>query len=88
MPPLELSPEEFRVLADRNTEVATDFVTSLESRQTVSPTSASDTANAFDLPLLEDGIGDAITDDLREIGQTCASPDPSTSRGMRATSRC
>jgi aromatic-L-amino-acid decarboxylase len=74
MPPLELSPEEFRILADRFTEVATDFIASLEDRQTVSLTSASDTTDAFDLPLPEDGIGDAIIDDLSEIAKHVRAP--------------
>jgi glutamate/tyrosine decarboxylase-like PLP-dependent enzyme len=71
---LELSQEEFGSLADRITEVATDFVASLESRQTVSTTSASDTTGAFDLPLPEEGIGEAIIDDLNEIARHVRAP--------------
>jgi aromatic-L-amino-acid decarboxylase len=74
MPSLQLSPKEFRALADRVTEVATDFLADLQSRQTVSPTSAADTSEAFDLPLLEEGIGDAVIDDLVAIAEHVRAP--------------
>jgi glutamate/tyrosine decarboxylase-like PLP-dependent enzyme len=71
---LELSPEEFRALADRITEVATDFLASLESTQTVSTTSGAATAAAFDRVLPEDGIGDAILDDVSEVAKHLRAP--------------
>ena len=74
MPPLELSPEEFRILGGRVTEVAADFIASLDDRQTVSTTSASDTTETFDLPLPEEGIGDAILDDLSAIAEHVRAP--------------
>jgi len=67
MPPLRLSPEEFRSLADRVTEVATDFLSDLETRRTVSESSGGDTAAAFDQPLPEVGLGEGIVDDLNLI---------------------
>jgi aromatic-L-amino-acid decarboxylase len=74
MPSLQLSPKEFRTLADRVTEVATDFLAQLQNRQTVSPTSPADTREAFDLPLLEEGIGEAVIDDLVAIAEHVRAP--------------
>ena len=74
MPPLQVSPNEFRALADRVTEVVTDFLTDLQSRQTVSPTSGADTSAAFDLPLLEEGIGEAVIDDLVAVAEHVRAP--------------
>src|SRR5262249_5602662 len=55
------------------TELATDFLASLEGRSTVPATSAVDTA-AFELPVPEEGIGDAILDDLRKIAEHVRAP--------------
>jgi aromatic-L-amino-acid decarboxylase len=74
MPPLELSADEFRRLAQRVTEVATDFLAGLDSRHTVSATSALNTAAAFDLPLPDEGIGEAILSDLELIAKHVRAP--------------
>ena len=74
MPPLQLSPDEFRRLAERVTEVATGFLASLDSRRTVSATVARDTAGAFDQAAPEQGVGDAILDDLVRIGDHVRAP--------------
>jgi len=50
MPRLELSADEFRLLASRVTDLAAQFLESLEDRPTFRATSAADTA-AFELPL-------------------------------------
>ena len=71
---MQLSPKEFRTLADRVTEIATDFLAHLQNRQTVSPTSPADTREAFDLPLPEEGIGEAVIDDLVAIGEHARAP--------------
>jgi glutamate/tyrosine decarboxylase-like PLP-dependent enzyme len=73
MPRLELSPDRFRLLAQGVTELASDFLTSLEGRTTVPATSAADTA-VFELPVPEEGIGDAILDDLRKIAEHVRAP--------------
>jgi aromatic-L-amino-acid decarboxylase len=74
MPPLQLSPDEFRRLAERVTEVATGFLASLDSRRTVSATEARDTAAAFDQPAPEHGVGDAVFDDLVQIADHVRAP--------------
>jgi aromatic-L-amino-acid decarboxylase len=74
MPPLQLSPDEFRRLAARFSDVATDFLAGLDSRPTVSATSAPDAAAAFDLPVAEEGIGDGILADLSEIAEHVRAP--------------
>jgi glutamate/tyrosine decarboxylase-like PLP-dependent enzyme len=74
MPPLEPSPEEFRRLTRRVESLAVDFIADLDARRTVSPTSAASTAAAFDLPLPEDGIGEAVIDDLEQISQHLRAP--------------
>jgi glutamate/tyrosine decarboxylase-like PLP-dependent enzyme len=74
MPHLELSPEEFRSLTDRIGTLAVNFVAALDGRLTVSPTSASSTAAAFDLPLPEEGVGEAIIDDLEQISEHLRAP--------------
>jgi aromatic-L-amino-acid decarboxylase len=74
MPPLEPSPEEFRSLTGRVGNLAVDFVAGLDARRTVSPTSAQSTSAAFDLPLPEDGIGEAIIDDLEQISEHLRAP--------------
>jgi hypothetical protein len=74
MPSLQLSPKEFRTLADRVAELASDFLADLPNRQTVSSTSAVDTSLAFDLPLLEEGIGEAVIDDLVAIAEHVRAP--------------
>jgi glutamate/tyrosine decarboxylase-like PLP-dependent enzyme len=74
MPPLQVSPDQFRRLADRVTELATDFLASLDSRRTVSATAAGDTAAVFDQPAPEQGLGDAIIDDLSAIGGHVRAP--------------
>jgi glutamate/tyrosine decarboxylase-like PLP-dependent enzyme len=74
MPTLELSANDFRRLAARVTEVATGFLGDLDKRDTVSTTSSADTSQAFDLPLLEEGIGEAVIDDLVAIAEHVRAP--------------
>jgi glutamate/tyrosine decarboxylase-like PLP-dependent enzyme len=73
MPPLRISDDEFRVLAEGVTTLAADFLQSLEDRQTVSATSAADTA-PLELPLSEDGVGEAILRDLEAIAEHVRAP--------------
>jgi aromatic-L-amino-acid/L-tryptophan decarboxylase len=74
MPPLQLSSEEFRRLAERVTELATEFLASLDDRRTVSATAARDTTAAFELPAPEQGLGEAIIDDLSAIAEHVRAP--------------
>jgi aromatic-L-amino-acid decarboxylase len=73
MPPLDVSPAEFRALAEAIAMLASDYVADLDDRQTVSATSASDTA-AFDVPLPEEGLGRAVLGDLEAIAEHVRAP--------------
>ena len=73
MPPLQVSADEFRALADRVSALATDFLAGLDDRRTVSATSATDTA-AFDLPMPEQGVGEAVLRDLEAIAEHVRAP--------------
>jgi aromatic-L-amino-acid decarboxylase len=74
MPRLQLPPDEFRRLAERFGEIAADFLAGLDSRRTGSVSSAPDTTAAFDLPLPDDGIGEAILGDLEQIAEHVRAP--------------
>jgi len=74
MPPLRLSPVEFRRLAGHFSEAAADFVAGLDRRRTVSATTALDTSAAFDLPLPEEGVGEAILRDLDQLAEHVRAP--------------
>jgi aromatic-L-amino-acid/L-tryptophan decarboxylase len=67
MRPLELSAAEFRALGHEVVDAAANFLATLDGRQTIPATSAAETASAFDQPLPEEGLGDAVLDDLRAI---------------------
>src|SRR5262245_40975905 len=73
MPALQLSADQFRALAERVSTLAGEFRAGLDDRQTVSATSATDTA-AFDLPLPEEGAGEAVLRDLEVIAQHVRAP--------------
>jgi aromatic-L-amino-acid/L-tryptophan decarboxylase len=67
MLPLQLSPEEFRKLADRVAAAATEFLATLEGRPVFPPTSGPRTVGLFERPAPEDGMGEAAFDALAEI---------------------
>jgi aromatic-L-amino-acid/L-tryptophan decarboxylase len=69
VPPLQLSPEEFRRLADRVAAAAAEFLAALDGRPVVPPTSGSRTAAALDGPLPEDGMGEAAFDALAAVAE-------------------
>ena len=73
MPPLEVSPAEFRALVEAVGVLASEFVADLDDRPTVPATSASDTA-AFDVPLPEEGLGSAVLQDLEAIVEHARAP--------------
>jgi aromatic-L-amino-acid decarboxylase len=72
--PLQLTPSEFRRLAERFADVASEFLAGLDTRSTASATSGPETAAAFDLPCPEEGVGDAILGDLRKIAEHLRAP--------------
>ena len=73
MPPLDLSPDEFRAAADCVTSLAAEFLTSLDDRRTVSTTAATDTT-VFDRPLADEGAGEAVLADLETIARHVRAP--------------
>jgi aromatic-L-amino-acid decarboxylase len=73
MPPLRVSADEFRVIAEGVSRLAADFLSSLDDRQTVSATSATDTAT-FSGPLPEEGVGEAVLRDLESIADHVRAP--------------
>src|SRR5919198_1964974 len=73
MPPLRVSADEFRAIAEGVNRLATEFLSSLDGRQTVSATSATDTA-AFSVRLAEKGVGEAVLRDLEAIADHVRAP--------------
>ena len=67
MLPLQLSPEEFRRLADRVSDAATDFLAALEGSPIFPPTSGPATAAVFERPAPVEGLGAAAFDDLELV---------------------
>ena len=60
--PLQLSPEEFRDLADRVADTATDFLAGLDDRPIFPPTSGAIASGRFEEPAPEQGLGAAAFD--------------------------
>jgi aromatic-L-amino-acid decarboxylase len=69
MLPLQLTPEEFRRLADRVAAAATEFLAALEGRPIFPPTSGPRTSGVFEGPAPEEGMGEAAFDALAEVAE-------------------
>jgi glutamate/tyrosine decarboxylase-like PLP-dependent enzyme len=65
--PLELSPEEFYLLADRVCRAAGEYLAGLDGRASFPATSGAATAGVFEGPLPEQGAGRAAFDDLAVV---------------------
>src|SRR6266540_73134 len=65
--PLELSPEDFDLLADHVCRAASGYLAGLDRRASFPVTSGTATAEAFERPLPEQGVGSAVFDDLAVI---------------------
>jgi aromatic-L-amino-acid/L-tryptophan decarboxylase len=65
--PLEVSPGDFDLLADRVCRAASDYLVGLDGRASFPATSGTATAEVFDQPLPEQGAGSAAFDDLAVI---------------------
>jgi aromatic-L-amino-acid decarboxylase len=65
--PLELSPEDFELLADRVCRAASDYLTGLDGRASFPATSGAAMAEMFERPLPEQGAGSKALDDLAVI---------------------
>src|SRR5260370_26889335 len=64
---LEISPENFGLLADRVCRAAGDYLAGLDGRASFPATSGPVTAGVFERPLPEQGVGSAAFDDLAVI---------------------
>ena len=73
MPPLRVSADEYRAIAEGVNRLAAEFLSGLDDRRTVSATSATDTA-AFSVPLPQEGIGEAVLRDLEAIADHLRAP--------------
>jgi aromatic-L-amino-acid/L-tryptophan decarboxylase len=67
MNPLSLSDAEYRFVFERITQLALDYLASLEERPSFPNVTGSDTEAFFSKPLQEHGIGVAALDDLRQV---------------------
>lgn len=67
MPPLELSPEQFRELADCVVSAATDYLGLLNDRPIFPATTGRRTQALFEQPLAEEGFGAEAFEDLVEV---------------------
>jgi aromatic-L-amino-acid/L-tryptophan decarboxylase len=65
--PLELSAEDFGLLADRVRRAASGYLAGLDGRASFPATSGAATAGIFDQPLPEQGLGSAAFDDLEVV---------------------
>src|SRR5689334_5108063 len=77
MNPLEISPEQFRRMAQRVTDLATGYLESLRDRETF-PTDATGAAvnHVFDAPLPLQGSGEAALDQLADVLRFSRPPSP------------
>jgi len=65
--PLEISPAQFRRLADRITALAADYLENLDNRAIADTTSGIQTQQLFHAPLPESGMGEAALDALQQV---------------------
>lgn len=67
MNPLDISPDEFRWLASKATELAAEYLGSIDSRPINPGTRGSDTESLFRTPLPRKGLGREALDELQAI---------------------
>jgi len=77
MNPLEISPEQFRQIATEISELATDFLRSLDTARAYPEVSGPDTQRLFSEPAPEDGLGHHA---LEALSQVLAYSRPPTGR--------
>jgi glutamate/tyrosine decarboxylase-like PLP-dependent enzyme len=76
MKSLQISPEEFRRVAERVTQIATDYLTTLDSLPTFPLTSGAETERLFHTPLPELGIGANALTALSDVLGHSRPPSP------------
>lgn len=64
---LEISPDDFRRLAERVTDLAAEYLGSLDSRPIAPPTSGIESASVFETTLPVKGLGGAALNDLSAV---------------------
>jgi glutamate/tyrosine decarboxylase-like PLP-dependent enzyme len=64
---LEISADQFRQLADRITELAANYLRSLDSRPIAPPTTGEESVRLFEASLPEQGLGDQALNDLSAV---------------------
>jgi aromatic-L-amino-acid/L-tryptophan decarboxylase len=69
VPPLDLSPEEFRAAAAQVADAAERFLAGLDDRRVAPDTTGADVAAAFGGPVPEQGLGPAALDDLPKVAE-------------------
>ena len=67
MPPLDLSPEKFRELANRLVDLSTEHLASIDDRRIFPTTSGGETDRLWHNPLSEAGLADRALDDLSAV---------------------
>ena len=65
--PLDLSPQQFRALADRITGLATDYLEQLDRRSIKPHASGEETVRLFEQPCPEQGMGEHALDALTDV---------------------
>jgi aromatic-L-amino-acid/L-tryptophan decarboxylase len=67
MKPLEISPDEFRHLAEKVTQLTADYLRELDSRPIFPSTSGEQAERLFHTPLSEEGIGEEALTALQQV---------------------
>src|SRR5690242_7291437 len=73
---LSLSPEEFRLLAHRVSDLCADYLQELPDNESYPLTSGDETVATFGGPLPESGIGEKSFDDLSRVMALSRAPSP------------
>jgi aromatic-L-amino-acid decarboxylase len=67
MNPLDISPDQFRKLAQRVTDLAADYLQGLDARPIMPPVTGATSEQKFGTPLPEKGLGEEALADLQEV---------------------
>jgi len=75
MNPLEIPSSQFRRLAERVAKLASDYLDHVDSMPVAPAITGEDSVRLFDAPLPEQGIGEAVFDDLPEVLRSSRAPN-------------
>ena len=73
---LDISSEQFRILATRAADLCADFLQDLPDKESYPLTSGEETVQIFGKPLPEQGIGEAAFDELQRVMDLSRAPSP------------